>query len=642
MAAQVRATYDFDAQPGSGELTIKEGELLTVVRDNVDGGWIECRNGKQKAGLVPAAYVTRITAASITPVVPPPTQKPAFTQPPLPAVIGSAAFPDPWADPPSAPAAVPQPPTLTQLPSGQSLPSVQSAYPNLGSITSNQEDEFDDEWTEDDEELGGGEGRQDDSKHAVATANNGRPRSHSRGTSGSRTDLSIAEEDSLVEPQKESSPRPDSKEPPIQAKDANRMAVARSRSAGPDTTSLGARQGGGTTRMKNINRFSNFVKSGMENFILDTSKMSSAPTQTYEITFTNNEVRWKPPSELYTCTVDKPKKESKLKGLKSFIAYSLTSSLGGIQVSRRYKHFDWLHEQFSNKFLLIPSPPLPEKQVAGRYEEDLIEHRKNILQLWVNKICQHPVLGQSDVWMHFMTCTDEKKWKSGKRQAEKDEFVGGNFFHCLKVPQRAIELGWMEQQIDGFQRCNRSMDESVRNLYERINESQKRLVGPYKSNWQKIAASFGALGQSFEIDQSAGTAVTTAIKESAHVLHEVGAMHEEHGKRGLEQLLDWLYTYKGLLSNIPDMINVHKSAIAKLRDNERLQSENKLTPQEAEAIRQRVDVITYALLAEITQLNEERNEDFRKMLGDYFEQQSQFYTQIGQKFAHLSKRFQQR
>lgn len=30
--AQVRAAYDFDAQPGSGELSIKEGEVLTIIR----------------------------------------------------------------------------------------------------------------------------------------------------------------------------------------------------------------------------------------------------------------------------------------------------------------------------------------------------------------------------------------------------------------------------------------------------------------------------------------------------------------------------------------------------------------------------------------------------------------------------------
>lgn len=41
---------------------------------------------------------------------------------------------------------------------------------------------------------------------------------------------------------------------------------------------------------------------------------------------------WFPITQSYTCIVDKPKKESKLKGLKSFIAYSVTSSLSGIQV----------------------------------------------------------------------------------------------------------------------------------------------------------------------------------------------------------------------------------------------------------------------------------------------------------------------
>lgn len=37
----------------------------------------------------------------------------------------------------------------------------------------------------------------------------------------------------------------------------------------------------------------------------------------------------------------------------------------GIQVSRRYKHFDWLLERLSAKFVLTPIPPLPEKQVSG-------------------------------------------------------------------------------------------------------------------------------------------------------------------------------------------------------------------------------------------------------------------------------------
>lgn len=49
--------YDFDAQPGTGELSIKEGEILAVSRQDVGEGWWEGTNSRGQAGLFPAAYV---------------------------------------------------------------------------------------------------------------------------------------------------------------------------------------------------------------------------------------------------------------------------------------------------------------------------------------------------------------------------------------------------------------------------------------------------------------------------------------------------------------------------------------------------------------------------------------------------------
>lgn len=49
-----------------------------------------------------------------------------------------------------------------------------------------------------------------------------------------------------------------------------------------------------------------------------------------------------------------------------------------------------------------------------------------------------------------------------------------------------------------------------------------------------------------------------AIKESANVINRVAQQHEDHGKKDMEQLLNWLYTYKGLLSNVPDILSVHR------------------------------------------------------------------------------------
>lgn len=89
----------------------------------------------------------------------------------------------------------------------------------------------------------------------------------------------------------------------------------------------------------------------------------------------NGRYRWLDNQHPYICQLASPKKETKLHGLKSYIAYQLTPSFNSIQVSRRYKHFDWLQARLEEKFITIPIPPLPDKQISGRYQEDFIRHR---------------------------------------------------------------------------------------------------------------------------------------------------------------------------------------------------------------------------------------------------------------------------
>ena len=62
---QVHALYDFDGQPGSGELSISCGEVLTLVRTDVGEGWWEGTNSKGESGLFPEAYVQVIDCVKI-------------------------------------------------------------------------------------------------------------------------------------------------------------------------------------------------------------------------------------------------------------------------------------------------------------------------------------------------------------------------------------------------------------------------------------------------------------------------------------------------------------------------------------------------------------------------------------------------
>lgn len=54
---QVQALYDFEAQPGTGELTLTTGDILTVTRTDVGEGWWEGTNTRGESGLFPEAYV---------------------------------------------------------------------------------------------------------------------------------------------------------------------------------------------------------------------------------------------------------------------------------------------------------------------------------------------------------------------------------------------------------------------------------------------------------------------------------------------------------------------------------------------------------------------------------------------------------
>lgn len=76
---------------------------------------------------------------------------------------------------------------------------------------------------------------------------------------------------------------------------------------------------------------------------------------------------------------------------------------------------------------------------TGRYEEHFIERRKQQLQAFVDAVCRHPVLSRAWVWRrHFITCTDEKRWKTGKRKAESrnssaETLAGPNMFFSIQV-----------------------------------------------------------------------------------------------------------------------------------------------------------------------------------------------------------------
>lgn len=73
--------YDFDAQPGTGELNLTNGDVLTVTRTDVGEGWWEGTNAKGESGLFPEAYVEEYETEDEAP--------PSMAPPPLPPDYGA-------------------------------------------------------------------------------------------------------------------------------------------------------------------------------------------------------------------------------------------------------------------------------------------------------------------------------------------------------------------------------------------------------------------------------------------------------------------------------------------------------------------------------------------------------------------------
>ncbi|GAB1608457.1 sorting nexin-33-like [Argonauta hians] len=393
------------------------------------------------------------------------------------------------------------------------------------------------------------------------------------------------------------------------------------------------------TMKKNYSRFSQFSRSGGESFLMGTVACTVPESDCIKIINGLYGPEWEVKSE-YTCELRDPKKESKLKGLKSFVAYQLIPSFCNIAVSRRYKHFDWLHERLEEKFPCIPIPPLPEKVISGRYETEFISERMKLLQQWINRMVHHPVICQCDVFLHFLTCTDEKKWKQGKRKAEKDEYMGGKYFLTIRNPSN-LDMNETEEKLDNFAKFVRNMDDNVKHLLNVFHDNMKKHHGPFKREYQKIGNAFKNIATTYSTDDLVYSKnLTTAIDHTGDAYNTIGEMYAAQPFKDSINLMEGLNEYKGILSVYPDVLKVHEGAMGKLKECQKQVDDGKLVESEMQNILLRSDTISFATLAEMNHFHQERVRDFRSFMQNYLKQQILFYQNITSQLEESLKMYE--
>ncbi|XP_072235339.1 sorting nexin-9-like isoform X1 [Leuresthes tenuis] len=475
--AKAQVLYDFTAEPGNDELSVRQGETVTVIDQAVGGGWIAAQNSSGQTGLVPEGYLQ----------------------------IGGRG------DPPSG--------------------GVNSTggWDSRGYTASQQEavDDDDGEWDDD-----------WDDQSISSYHGNGQVEEES-GASG--------------------------------------------------------RSMHGPSVKISLNKFPFSKGPSPEVFLL--AKLPANSRDRLPVYVGEVGPVWLYPTSSLECLIADPKKESKLYGLKSFIEYQIIPNTTNRPVNHRYKHFDWLYERLLEKFgSLLPIPSLPDKQVTGRFEEDFIRMRMERLQGWMTRMCRHPIISQSEVFQLFLTYKDEREWKAGKRRAEKDETVGPMMFSLVEPEAAELDATQVEQRCEQHSRFTKSMDDGVRELLNVGQTHWKRCVGPLPKEYERIGRAFRNLSTVFTNSRYPGEeTLTDALTAAGKTYEDIAQIVAQQPQKDLHFLLETNSEYKGLLGCFPEIITVHKAAVEKVKEADRLVSAGRLSSSDRKGMNQRLSSMSYAL-----------------------------------------------
>ncbi|KAJ4473843.1 hypothetical protein J3R30DRAFT_3707813 [Lentinula aciculospora] len=279
---------------------------------------------------------------------------------------------------------------------------------------------------------------------------------------------------------------------------------------------------------KSLNRFSSFVTSGAEEWVLkgkaaDTTVIASAHERLGSILSEDDEeeqeeldlekVRprlletdrhfvdsghtWKSKVPPFKVLVHSPsKRTSILSG--AYTVYNVTSmfelspdyevhpdtdssqlplpqSPTRITVQRRFSQFVILHTALTRRLPGIALPPLPEKQYAGRFSDDFVEARRGDLERYIRRIVRHPVARYAEVVTWFLSCESESEWKRLAPYHLSKAPAGPSFYAQVFHPAFNLDLEDAEEAVERFATHTRAVGKGVqglRSIFGRVRESR--------------------------------------------------------------------------------------------------------------------------------------------------------------------------
>nr|CAX73697.1 Sorting nexin-18 [Schistosoma japonicum] len=389
-----------------------------------------------------------------------------------------------------------------------------------------------------------------------------------------------------------------------------------------------------------------FIRNGGEDFLLGHDPPPFPQTEA-NIDLIDDTFRWRYVSSDLTSCISSFRKDSKMKGIKSFIAYQITNSLSHTQVSRRYKHFDWLHSRLLSKYPCVCIPPLPEKAITGRYEDDFVDERRKWLQQWLTRMCMHPVISHSSVFLHFLTCTDFKKWKLGKREAETDKLQGGRFYFAVETKSGHTSQDYTVEKAEAAERFLSDLDRSTKFLSETVNEYHRKLSTSIRKEFSTLSLAFLNMSKAIESDvhtKPLNTKLCESLTATGTTFRTVACIHSLQSEASIN-LQECLKEFTRLLPSTSNIISLAKAACLTVDELNRVSNNNsadeqKYSQSDVNRIQSGALIITRSVQAECNHIMSQIRNEWMNKIKDYLNEQARFYHQIAELIEKSAQSFQ--
>ncbi|KAF8331298.1 uncharacterized protein EI90DRAFT_3057450, partial [Cantharellus anzutake] len=394
---------------------------------------------------------------------------------------------------------------------------------------------------------------------------------------------------------------------------------------------------------------------------------------------------WKETTPFFSVLVHSPAKQlSPFSG--AYIRYSvssifppefetdISSSTHRVTVFRRFSQFSFLSSALSRKLPAVVLPPLPEKQYAGRFNNDFVEARRGDLERWINAVARHPLARTTEVLSFFLTCVEEEEWNTQlPRYLAGPPAAGPSFFSRVFYPNFNVDAEDAERLVNRFEKHTKLAAKGIDNirttfsrLRERGLETSMSLRAFSYSLLELITSTLpGTRDVQTEMDELEAAKLTGAseglmtadgawcwkddcdecldttkgLQKLVDTLQIVADLHEDHARRTQLATLELLKTMAHPVELYAPTVDIHRSALAKYLEVSDEQHSKPIIHNTDPVVASRCEAVLNATMAELETYHQHKNEDFRQLSKDYLDGEIEFMEQVLTRFRTARRAF---